>query len=210
MDFARPWLSYRRIEQHNNSSTPPSSTNNNCDTSKPRRQYMDAQPEVQHLSNLSPEAERRRRREWNRGPLQDLFPRIPPNALEVILDKCIDKPFTYNLSESKVWNSRRYTSIVVAHVRHFYSTYDALLRDEMLERYEARRRSSQQVWKVLREWCPWDADNGVLEQCFNATLLPPSERDPTWDPMDIDDDSDGEEAPHRANTSFDEDAMDLD
>jgi len=44
--------------------------------------------------------------------------------------------------------------------------------------------------KVLREWCPWDASNEVLEQCFRVTLLRPEERDPSWDPMDLDADSD--------------------
>lgn len=206
MDFARPWISHHRHHRD------PSPTfffrlRDRCHS----RQHMDAQPTPVPVSqaDLSSEKQQRRRREWNRGPLQDLFPRIPAKALEIILDKCIDKNFVYNLSESKIWNARRYTSIVVAHVRHFYTDYDKLLREELVERYEARRQSGKQVWKVLREWCPWDADNEVLEQCFNATLLPPSQRDPTWDPMDIDDDSDGE-GPYRADAIDDGDAMDLD
>lgn len=139
------------------------------------------------LSKLSAEEQRARKREWNRGPLTDLFPRIPNVALERILDIIIDKGFTYNLSLSKIWNSRRYTSIVVAHVRHFYSDYDRLLR-EKVERFDARKQSGPQVWKVLRDWCPWDTDNEVLQRCFEATLLRPEERDPSWDPMDIDED----------------------
>lgn len=131
-----------------------------------------------------------RRREWNRGPLQDLFPRIPADALERVLDLCINKSFTYNLSESKRFNARRYTSIVVAHVRHAYSEYDKLLREDKVERYDARQRTSAQVWKVLRVWCPWNDSNDLLEPCFKATLLKPEERDPGWDPMDIDADSD--------------------
>lgn len=203
MDFARPWISHHRDP----SQTFYSRLRHRCHS----RQHMDAQPTPAPVSqsDLSPEEQQRRRREWNRGPLQDLFPRIPAKALEVILDKCIDKDFVYNLSESKIWNARRYTSIVVAHVRHFYTDYDRLLREELVERYEARRQSGKQVWKILREWCPWDADNEVLEQCFNATLLPPSQRDPTWDPMDIDDDSDGE-GPYRTDAIDDGDAMDLD
>ena len=31
-------------------------------------------------------------------------------------------------------------------------------------------------------------DNEVLQRCFDATLLRPEERDPSWDPMDIDED----------------------
>ena len=152
------------------------------------------------LTNLSPEEWRLRKREWNRGPLTDLFPRIEPSALERVLDICIDKSFTYNLSEAKRWNARRYTCIVVAHVRHFYSDYDKLLRQDV-ERYEARRRTSQQVWKMLRQWCPWDESNDLLERCFQATLQRPEERDPSWDPMDIDDESDFEHV---------DDPMDLD
>lgn len=148
-----------------------------------------------------PEA-RERRREWNRGPLRDFFPRIPPLPLEQVLDICIEKDFTYNLSESKHWNARRYASIVVAHVRHNHSDYDKLLRQDRIERFEARRQTSQQVWKVLREWCPWDESNEVLERCFQATLLRPEDRDAAdWDPMDIDSDSEDE---------FVDDPMDLD
>ncbi len=159
------------------------------------------------LSGLPEDAQRQRRREWNRGPLTDLFPRIPSHSLERILELCIDKDFTYNLSEAKRRNARRYTSIVVAHVRHSHSDYDRLLRDERLERYEARRKTSQQVWKVLREWCPWNDSNDVLEHCFQATLLRPEERDPSWDPMDIDDSDD--EGIEGANDDHD-DPMDLD
>lgn len=123
-----------------------------------QHRYMDTiTTNQQDLSNLSPEEAQRRRREWNRGPLEDLFPRIPQVALERVLDICIDKDFTYNLSQSKFWNARRYTSIVVANVRHFYTDYDKLLREERLERYEARRATAQSVWKTLREWCPWDS-----------------------------------------------------
>ncbi|KXL51472.1 hypothetical protein M433DRAFT_131710 [Acidomyces richmondensis BFW] len=130
-----------------------------------------------------------RRREWNRAPLTDLFPRIPSASLERILDICITKEYVYNLSESKIWNARRLTSIVVAHVRHANTDYDKLLSEDRVERYEARRRTSQQLWKVLREWCPWDESNVVLQKCFDATLVPPEQREPGWDPMDLDDDS---------------------
>lgn len=151
--------------------------------------------------------------------MTDLFPRIPSNSLDRILDICIDiKDFTYNLSESKIWNARRLTSIVVAHVRHAHSDYDRLLREEKLERYEARRRSGEQVWKKLREWCPWDDSNSVLGQAFQATLLPPELRDPTWDPMDVDEDlSDLDDGPVEigggdadADGGFHDDPMDLD
>lgn len=155
-------------------------------TTRPPR-HMTEPRQYDDLSKLSPDEARQRKREWNRGPLTDLFPRIPSVALERILDIVIDKGFTYNLSLSKLYNSRRYTSIVVAHVRHMYSDYDQLLRDHV-ERFAARKQSGPKVWKVLREWCPWNADNEVLEPCFQATLLRPEERDPTWDPMDIDDD----------------------
>nr|POE74804.1 hypothetical protein CFP56_37335 [Quercus suber] len=142
------------------------------------------------LENLSPEASIERRREWNRGPLRDLFPRIPANSLEDMLDACIAKNFTYDLSASKFYNARRYTSLVVAHVRHNFSDYDKLLRgtteDVGLERYEARKRTADVVWKVLREWCPWDRSNEVLERCFRVTLLRAEEREPGWDPMDLD------------------------
>lgn len=147
-----------------------------------------------------------RRREWNRGPLTDLFPRIPAAKLEQVLDICIDKGFTYNLSESKHWNARRYTSIVIAHVRHNLTEYDKLLRDGV-ERHEARQQTGKQVWKVLREWCPWNDSNEVMERCFQATLLRPEERDPEWDPMDIDSDS---EMTGDANADADDDPMDLD
>jgi hypothetical protein len=139
------------------------------------------------LSNLTPTEVYYRKREWNRGPLTDLFPRIPSTALERLLDNIIAKDFTYNLSDPKFNNSRRYTSMVVAHVRHFYSDYDKLWRDEGVERWEARKRTAEKVWKVLREWCPWDESNEVLERCWKATLVSPDERDGTWDPMDVDD-----------------------
>jgi len=153
-------------------------------------------PEHYTISEPPPEElafeEHARRREWNRGPLQDLFPRIPSEALERILNIAISKPFTYNLSQSRLWNARRLTSIVVAHVRHAYTEYDKLLR-EGAERFAARHKTAPTAWKVLREWCPWDESNEVLERCFRVTLLRPQERnaaDAEWDPMDVDDESD--------------------
>ncbi|KAH9809505.1 protein of unknown function DUF2293 [Teratosphaeria destructans] len=151
--------------------------------------HKHADPEPVTFEDLNYE-ERSRKREWNRAPLKDLFPRIPSRSLERILDICICKPFVWNLSMSKHWNARRLTSVVVAHVRHSHTDYDELLRDERLERFEARRRTAGAVWKVLREWCPWDASNEVLEECFQATLLRPEEREPGWDPMELDDESD--------------------
>ncbi|KAK3633340.1 hypothetical protein LTR56_007980 [Elasticomyces elasticus] len=143
--------------------------------------------------------EYKRRREWNRDPIQDLFPRIPAKSLDRVLDLCIAKPFTYNLSQAKTWNARRLNSVVVAHVRHAHTDYDKLLRDEHVERFEARRRTGEQLWKVLREWCPWDESNDVLRRSYEVTLLRPEERNPgdaEWDPMDIDELSDcGEEDP---------------
>lgn len=162
---------------------------------------MGEQDESTALTDQTDADARERKREWSRDPLLDLFPRMPPDALERILDICIDKDFAYNFSEAKRWNARRYTSIVVAHVRHNYSDYDKLLREEV-ERYEARRRSSAAVWKVLRLWCPWDDSNDVLRRCFEATLLPPEARDSNWDPMDVDSDSD--------EADFADDPMDLD
>jgi len=135
-----------------------------------------------------------RRREWNRGPLQDLFPRIPAPALETLLDICVSprKNFVYNLSESRRWNARRYTGIVVAHVRHAYTEYDRLVREEGVERFAARRRTAAQVWRVLRAWCPWDESNEVLEAGWRVTLVRPEDREPGWDPMDVDDDDEVE------------------
>lgn len=144
------------------------------------------------LSKLPPDQQRARQREWNRGPISDLFPRIPRQALEPILDLCIDKGFTYDLSQSKFYNARRYTSIIVAHVRHQYSDYDRLLREVGLARYDARAATSEAVWKVMRLWCPWDESNEVLRRCFHATLVRPEHRGNAWDPMDIDEDSDDE------------------
>ncbi|CZT24459.1 uncharacterized protein RCC_10184 [Ramularia collo-cygni] len=146
----------------------------------------------QDLSNLDPFETRLRKRAWNKGPIQDLFPRIPDASLERVLDIVIDKGFTYNLSDSRLANAKRYTSIIVAHVRHFHTDYDSLLRSGV-ERFEARQQTSQKVRAVLREWCPWDESNEVLERCWKATLVRPEERDPSWDPMDIDDESDDEE-----------------
>lgn len=84
------------------------------------------------------------------------------------------------------------TSIIVAHVRHFHTPYDTLLRSGT-ERYEARQQTGEKVHSVLREWCPWDESNEVLERCWRATLLRPEERDPGWDPMDLDDDQSDDE-----------------
>jgi len=154
--------------------------------------------EQQQLSweNISPD-ELLRRRDWNRGPLSDFFPRIPSKSLETVLDICISKNFVYQLSQPRWWNARRYTSIVIAHLRHNYTEYDALLRGERcsggvvqgekVERFEARRRTGEKAWKVLREWCPWDDSNDQLERCFQATLMRPEERGAEWDPMDLDD-----------------------
>ena len=140
---------------------------------------------------------------------------MPPltslTALERVLDLCIDKDFVYNLSESKRWNARRYTSLVIAHVRHRYSEYDDLLSKEGVERFEARRRTAEKVWKILEGWRRWAASNEILERCFQATLLRPEERDPEFadDPMDID--SDGEMGIQRdVDDAAVEDPMDLD
>ncbi|KAK5115982.1 hypothetical protein LTR62_000438 [Meristemomyces frigidus] len=159
---------------------------------------MQQQPSL----SLSP-TQRLRRREWNRGPLNDLFPRIPAKSLETLLDKCADKNFTYQLSQPKTWNARRLTAIAVAHVRHNHSDYEQLLREDV-ERFEARARSAGQVWRVLREWCPWDDSNEVLDRCFRATLVRVEERGGgEWDPMDVDEESEVDDDP----TS---DPMDLD
>ena len=147
-----------------------------------------------------PSDELARRREWNRSPMKNLFPRIPATALEQILDLCTRKRFWHNFSKPAYWNARRFSSITVAHVRHAHTDYDQLLRGEdRLERYEARHKTSKQVWKVLRQWCPWDESNDQLERCFQATLLRPEE--PDFDPMEIDPDSEPEDC---------DDPMDLD
>lgn len=174
------------------------------------------------LLNLTAEQAHARRREWNRSPLTDLFPRIPGAELERLLDICIAKNFTYDLSESRIWNARRYTAITVAHVRHQHSDYDGLLK-EGVERFEARRQSGAKVWKVLREWCPWDSSNAVLERCFRATLLPLEQREADYafvdDPMDIDSESDFGGEPvddvadgfsHSAAVEFPDDPMEID
>jgi len=161
------------------------------------------------------DAKRARRREWNRTPLADLFPRIPAAALERVLDLCINVGFTYNTSQGRLWNARRYSSIVVAHVRHFYTDYDRLLKVEHEERFAARKKTAAKVWKILRGWCPWDEANEVLERCFNATLLQPERRDAEWDAMDIDDESfyvtnDSSQATSLAQFHDFDDPMDLD
>lgn len=152
------------------------------------------------LLGLTADEAHARKREWNRGPLTDLFPRIPNSALERILDICIKKDFTYDLSQAKLWNARRFTAITVAHVRHQYSTYDQLL-NEGVERFEARRQSGPTVWKMLKEWCPWDSSNEALEKCFKATLVPFEQREVEYafvdDPMDIDTESDFGGKPRR-------------
>ncbi|KAM0722896.1 hypothetical protein Q7P37_001094 [Cladosporium fusiforme] len=132
------------------------------------------------------------RRLWNRGPLLDLFPRLPSPKLESLLDLTLSKNAIYNLSESKHWNSIRLTSLTVAHCRHTCTDYDALLR-EGVERYEARKRTAQAVWKCLRAWCPWDESNPVLERCWRVSVLRPEEREPGWDPMDLDESEDERE-----------------
>ena len=134
------------------------------------------------------------RRSWNEGLFDELFPRLPPATLSKLLDLCLSKNVIYNLSESKHWNSIRITSLTVAHCRHAYSNYDALLQ-EGVERFEARKRTADEVWKVLRKWCPWEDSNPVLERCWRNTVLRPEEREPGWDPMDLDESEDegGEE-----------------
>ena len=57
------------------------------------------------------------------------------------------------------------------------------------ERFAARRATGDRVWKILREWCPWDEANDQLERCFQVTLVPAEQRGAEWDPMDIDDES---------------------
>jgi hypothetical protein len=133
------------------------------------------------------------RRSWNTAILDELFPRLPPPTLEKLLDLCLAKNVIYNLSQSKHWNSIRITSLTVAHCRHAFSNYDSLLR-EGVERFEARKRTTDDVWKVLRQWCPWEDSNPVLERCWRNTVLRPEEREPGWDPMDLDEsESEGEE-----------------
>ena len=77
-------------------------------------------------------------------------------------------------------------AITIAHVRHQCTGYDALLRGEQVERFEARWRTTDEVWRVLRAWCPWDASNEVLG-CFQATLVPLKQRGAEFgdDPMDL-------------------------
>lgn len=147
------------------------------------QQQQQQQQQEQQQQNLPLSSQLARKREWNRGPLTDLFPRLPDFILERLLDLIISKGFTYNLSHSKLSNAKRYTAIVIAHCRHAHSDYDQLLLRDRLERFEARRRTAERVWKVLREWSPWERDNEVLERCFRATLVPPEERDESWDPM---------------------------
>lgn len=150
------------------------------------------------------------RRSWNTAILDELFPRLPAATTTRILDLCLAKNVIYDLSESKRWNSIRITSLVVAHCRHAFSDYDELLR-QGLERFEARKRTAQAVWKVLRTWCPWDESNPVLERCWRATTLRPEEREPGWDPMDLDESENEGERDGGADEGADEgEPMDLD
>ena len=112
---------------------------------------------------------------------------MPDLDIERILDLLISKDFVYDLSKGRLWNARRYSSITVACVRHWYSDYDELLR-EGVERFEARARTGEGVWRVLKEWCPWESSNEVLRRCFEASLVRPEERGEEWvdDPMDLD------------------------
>ena len=84
------------------------------------------------------------RRLWNRGPLLDLFPRLPSKTLESLLDICLTKSAIYDLSESKHTNSLRLTSLTVAHCRHNFSDYDtqerAHFRDGVAHRMPGNQR----------------------------------------------------------------------
>lgn len=76
-----------------------------------------------------------------------------------------------------------------------------------MERFEAREKTAGKVWKELREWCPWDESNAVLEGCWRATVVRPEERgaewEGEWEMMDLDvEESDGE--------GFEGEPMDLD
>lgn len=90
------------------------------------------------LLKLTPEQALERKREWNRDPLADLFPRIPSLELDRVLELLIAKDFVYDLSQSRLWNARRYSSLTVACVRHWFSDYDKLLREGTPSR-KARR-----------------------------------------------------------------------
>ncbi|KAL1586921.1 hypothetical protein WHR41_04175 [Cladosporium halotolerans] len=129
------------------------------------------------------------RRLWNRGPLLDLFPRLPPASLNHILDLALAKNCIYDLSAPKRANAIRLTCLAIAHARHAHSEYDALLRAGV-ERFEARERTGEAVWRVLREWCPWDESNVWLEGCWAATVVRPEERglgwEGEWEMMDLD------------------------
>jgi hypothetical protein len=145
------------------------------------------------------------KRLWNKAILLDLFPLLPPPTLETLLDISLAKNLHYNLSQPKHYSAVRLTSLVVAHCRHAHSDYDALLR-QGLERFEARKRTAQEVWRVLRRWCPWESANPVLERCWRATVLRPEEREPGWDPMDLD----GSESERECGGGDEGDPMDLD
>ena len=145
-----------------------------------------------HDTSATSDIPHQQRRAWNQGPLTDFFPRIPPTALENLLDICLAKNAIYDLSKSKHYNARRFTSIAVAHIRHKYTKYDALLRDNGLGRYEAREQTAGQVWKVLRQWCPWDESNDQLERCLKASVVRPEDRGRDFDPMDVDEESEDE------------------
>ncbi|TKA24943.1 hypothetical protein B0A50_06041 [Salinomyces thailandicus] len=173
---------------------------------QPRTQsqiYHHHQQHPRPREDASP-AEVQRRREWNRGPLTTLFPRIPTSALETALQTCITKDFVYNLSAPESQNARRYTYIIIAQIRHQHTDYERLLREDRVERFEARRRTGEEVWRVLRAWCPWDRANGELERCWRVTMLRPEERGEGGEPMEVDSESEAEAEEHGG------DPMDLD
>ncbi|KAF2857825.1 hypothetical protein K470DRAFT_156763 [Piedraia hortae CBS 480.64] len=85
--------------------------------------------------------------------LKDLFPQIPADDLERVLDFCVIKPFAYDLSRSKSWNSKRLNSFAIAHGRHAHTNYESLLK-QGVNKFEARKNTSHQVDTVLRRWSP--------------------------------------------------------
>lgn len=53
------------------------------------------------------------------------------------------------------------------------------------------RRKELRSRNGVENRCPWEDSNPVLERCWRNTVLRPEEREPGWDPMDLDE-SEGE------------------
>ena len=124
-----------------------------------------------------------------RETIRDLFPNIPSQDLHVIVGRSFQKVTFSSLNPTfeadrhkgkglvgTVANLslvRRAQLAVIAHIRHTYTDYDALLRQ--VQYNEARRRVEQPCLDRLIRWRGDDDDTGDMEDVLREVIVIPDD-----------------------------------